>query len=523
MYEEEQKRYFYFFIFYILFLILYGLALPRELFDPYQKTLIFTLGFIGIYRYSWFFLNNIRAYRYKKFKFQKVRTQEQQCGAEIDPEHLFLLITTFRISESVTIKVYRETIKDAIASGYDTTIIASIVETADERLVRKIFVHLNPPENIKLIITRIRGTGKRDALAAGYRVVANSRGIDLHKSVVAVIDGDSIVTPGTFTKCSRLFNLDTKLGGLTTDEDSILLKPPKTAHEYLYLHWYRYRFAQRNISMSSVALSDRILTLTGRMSMMRANIVAEVAFVDDVQSDSIDHWRLGHFQFLTGDDKSSLYHVMKDGWHLTYVPDVIVYTVDELVDKNFFYGSLQLMVRWFGNQYRTNLKQLQTNDMREIIGNFPWYSIFDQRLTKWMTPYGFLTAILGAIHWGSYIIFAYFWWVLFSRLMMTFVYRMSRKNLHPLWPLFAFYNQLVGSFVKLYIWEHLYKQSWTRQKTTLKKGERYIEWYYVVSSNGMLMLKLTLFLISIAFLVQILNFGDIWQYLHFLKGIVYHD
>lgn len=520
MYEESQKKYFYYFIFYIVFIVLYALALPRELFDPYQRKLIFILGFIAIYRYSWFVLNNIRAYRYKKFKFHKMREKEQQSGHEIDPEHLFLLFTTFRITESVTIKAYREAIKDAIASGYDVTLIASIVEVAEERLIRKIFLHLNPPENIKLVITRIKGTGKRDALAAGYRVVANRTHINFEKSIVAVIDGDSIVTPGTFTKCSRLFGLDPKLGGLTTDEDSMLLKPPENVQEYIYLHWYRYRFAQRNISMSSVALSDRVLTLTGRMSMIRANIVVKGAFVDDVQADSISHWRLGEFPFLTGDDKSSLYHVMKEGWHLTYVPDVMVYTVDELVNDNFIYGSLELMTRWFGNQYRTNLKQLQTKDMRKIIGNFPWYAIYDQRVTKWMTPYGFMIAVLGAVHWGLYVFFAYIWWVLFSRLMMVFVYRLSRKDLHPLWPLFAYYNQLVGSFVKMYIWEHLYKQGWTRQKTTLKKGERYTEWYYVVSSNGMLILKLMLFMIVIAFLVQILNFNDIWNYLYFLKGIV---
>jgi glycosyltransferase Alg8 len=520
MYSEDKDRYFWPFLLYILFIILYAYALPRELFDPYQRKLIIVLGIIGGYRYAWFFLNNIRAYRYKNYKFKKVREQEQNAGSDIDPEHLFLLITSFRISESVTIKTYREAVKDAIASGYNVTLIASIVEVSEERLVRKIFMHFDPPERVKLVITRIKGTGKRDALAAGYRVIANQQGYDFEKCVVAVIDGDSIVTPGTFTKCSRLFGLDPKLGGLTTDEDSMLIKPPETTSEYIYLHWYRLRFAQRNISMSSVALSDRVLTLTGRMSMIRANIVVEAAFVKAVQSDYIHHWRLGTFSFLTGDDKSSLYYVMKKGWRLTYVPDVMVYTVDELVSDNFVLGSLELMNRWFGNQYRTNLKQMQVKDMRTRIGNFPWYSIYDQRLTKWMTPYGFFIAVLGTIHWGIYVLFAYIWWVLFSRLLMVFVYRLSRKDIHPLWPFFMYYNQLIGSFTKIYIWEHLYKQGWSRQKTKLKKGEKYIEWYYVVSSNGMVMLKMTIFLITIGFLVQVYNFEDLWLYLHFLKGIV---
>jgi len=518
--DSENNKYFSIFLFYIIFLILYAFALPKELFDPYQQKLIFMLGILGAYRYFWFFLNNIRAYMYKNFKFKRIRKKEEQAGREIDPEHLFLLITSFRISESVTIKVYRDAIKDAIASGYNVTLITSIVEVSDERLIRKIFLHFNPPQRIKLIITRIKGTGKRDALATGYRVISNTKNIDLNNAVVAVIDGDSIVTPGTFRKCSRLFGLDKKLGGLTTDEDSMLIKPPKTIAEYIYLNWYRLRFAQRNISMSSVALSDRILTLTGRMSMMRANIVAQAAFVKTVQADQINHWRLGEFSFLTGDDKSSLYYVMQGGWELTYVPDVMVYTVDELIDSNFILGSIQLMIRWFGNQYRTNLKQLQTKDIREVIGNFPWYTIYDQRVTKWMTPYGFFIAIFGAFQWGIYILFAYIWWVLLTRLLMTFIYRLSRKNIHPIWPFFMFYNQLVGSFVKIFIWEHLYKQKWSRQKTKLKTGERYTEWYYVVSSNGMLILKLSLFLITIGFIVQIYSFDDIWLYLHFLKELI---
>ena len=520
MHQESQNKYLFAFIFYILFLVLYGLALPRELFDPYQRKLIFILGAIGAYRYSWFVINNLRAYRYKKHKFKQVRQREQKSGKEIDPEHLFLVVTSFRISESVTIKVYRDAILDAIDSGYNVTLIASIVEISDERLIRKIFMHFDPPECINLVITRIKGTGKRDALAAGYRVVANTKNVDFNKSVVAVIDGDSIVTPGTFSKCSRLFGLDKKLGGLTTDEDSMLIKPPETVSEYIYLQWYRLRFAQRNISMSSVALSDRVLTLTGRMSMIRANIVAEAAFVQTVQTDHISHWRLGKFTFLTGDDKSSLYHVMKAGWRLTYVPDVMVYTVDELINSNFVLGSIELMTRWFGNQYRTNLKQLQVKDMRAIIGDFPWYSILDQRITKWMTPYGFFIALFGSFQWGIYIMFAYIWWILFSRLMMTFVYRLSRQDLHPLWPFFMFYNQFIGSFVKMYIWEHLYKQGWSRQKTKLKDAERYTEWYYVVSSNGMLALKFIFFIITIGFLVQIYTFEDLWLYLHFLKGII---
>lgn len=514
-----NSKHYLLFIIYILSLVSYAFVLPEELFDPYQRKLIFLVAIIGLWRYSWFILNITRAYTYKNSKFKAIRKREEEGGEELDPEYVFLLITTFRIATSVTVRVYRAAIEDAIRSGYNVTIIASIVEMSEERLVRKIFLGLNPPQNVKLVITRIKGTGKRDALAAGYRVVANTP-INLFKSVVAVIDGDSIISPNLIKKCSRLFALDSELGGLTTDEDAELPKEPETLHEHTYSQWYKMRFAQRNISMSSISLSDRLLTLTGRMSMMRASIVARAEFINTVQLDYLNHWRLGTFGFLTGDDKSSLYDIMKGGWKMLYVPDVVVHTVEEIVNPNFFKGSLQLMTRWFGNQYRTNSRQLRIPNARDVVQTYPWYAMIDQRITRWTTPYGFFIAVFGAISWGSYVFFAYVWWILLSRLLMAFLYRTSRKNIHPVWPFLMYYNQLVGSFVKIYIWNHLYKQSWTRQKTKAQRGEQYIEWYYVVSSNGMLAIELITFFIIVNLLVQNISLDDIWLFLDSAKGLL---
>lgn len=513
------SKYTLFFILYLITILIYAFLLPSELFDPYQKKLIFVVAFVGLWRYTWFVLNITRAYVYRNHKFKKIRKTEEEGGDILDPEHVFLLITTFRIATSVTARVYRAAIEDAIRSGYDITIVASLVEMSEERIVRKIFLSLNPPKNIRLVITRIKGTGKRDALASGYRVIANSP-VNLFNSVVAVIDGDSIVTPNLIRKCSRLFALDPELGGLTTDEDAELPKQPETLHEKTYEIWYRMRFAQRNISMSSISLSDRLLTLTGRMSMMRASIVATADFINTVQLDYINHWRLGTFGFLTGDDKSSLYDIMKGGWKMLYVPDVMVHTVEEIVDDNFFKGSLQLMTRWFGNQYRTNSRQLKIPNARQVVNSYPWYTMIDQRITRWTTPYGFLLAIFGSISWGIYIFFAYIWWILLTRLLMVFLYRTSRKNIHPAWPFLMYYNQLVGSFVKIYIWNHLYKQSWTRQKTKAKAGERYIEWYYKVSSNGMLAVELLMFVIIVNILVQLITFDDIWLFFNSIQEMV---
>jgi len=507
MFEEFKKVTL--FSIYILILLIGAFLIPYSEFDPYQKTLIFFLTFIGIWRYSWFSLNIIRAFIYKKIKFKKIRQKEINSGDEIDPEHVFILITTFRIGTSVSVEVYRAAIKEAIQSGYNVTLIASIVEMSEERLIRKIFLELNPPERIKLVITRIKGTGKRDALAVGFRVVANAP-VNLYNSVVAVVDGDSILGEGVIRKSARLFALNEKLGAITTDEDARLDENDFITN--IYRRWYKLRFAQRNITMSSLALSNRVLTLTGRMSMFRANIVADREFVETVQYDYIRHWRLGEFRFLTGDDKSSWFYVVKNGWDMLYVPDVVVYTIEEIPHRNFFIGSLMLMQRWFGNQYRTNARALKIN--RKILGNYAWYVLWDQRVTMFTAPYGLLIAIFGAIHWGAYIFGAYLWWVMLSRLLMTFAYRTSRVDILPSWPFFLYYNQIIGSFVKMYIWNHLYKQSWTRQKTKLLAEDKFCSWYLSVSSNSMLLLWLLFFIIIVNFLVQNITFDDLWGYLN---------
>ena len=139
-----------------------------------------------------------------------------------------------------------------------------------------------------------------------------------------------------------------RLGALTTDEVC------QVEGNWSFREWYSMRFAQRNIYMSSVSLSKRVLTLTGRMSMIRADILTNPEFIERVELDWIDHWRLGRFKFLTGDDKSSWYHILKSGFEMIYIPDVKVLTIETPPDPNFFRSSIVLMRRWFGNMLRTN-------------------------------------------------------------------------------------------------------------------------------------------------------------------------
>ena len=83
--------------------------------------------------------------------------------------------------------------------------------------------------------------------------------------------------------------------------------------------WHRLRFAQRHLLMSSLALSGRLITLTGRMSAYQAAVATDPCFIDLIQHDRLDHWRHGHLPLLTGEDKSAAYWLLARNRRTLYV------------------------------------------------------------------------------------------------------------------------------------------------------------------------------------------------------------
>ncbi len=223
---------------------------------------------------------------------------------------------------------------------------ASIVELGDRLLITALWQHLNPPGRVKLQFVRIAGTGKRDGLAHGFRAI--SRNDPDERALVAVIDGDAILHPGILRKCAPMFHLLPNVGALTTNEFCTV------RGGRLVSNWHKLRFAERHLNMCSMALTRRVLTLTGRMSLFRAAIVVDPRFIADVEYDSLLHWRLGRFRFLTGDDKSSWFSVVRLGWKTFYVPDAAIQTIEHPPDPSFVATSRQLMFRWYGNSMRQN-------------------------------------------------------------------------------------------------------------------------------------------------------------------------
>lgn len=438
-------------------LIVLAISLPANAFDAGHAHYWVALGAIAVWRYSLGIAHFFRAMAFVHWRYPR----EKRAAAEIDVHGttFYLLITSFRIGPETTLAVYRGALAEARNWPGPVVVVASIVEMADEQLIRTLWASTPVPEHVRLKIVRVPGTGKRDGLAQGFRAI--SRDMPADDALVAVIDGDTVLGRGVLTGTAPYFRLFPNVGALTTNEFC------SVQGSVLMQHWHRLRFAQRHIHMCSMALSHRVLTLTGRMSVFRASIVADPEFIRDVQRDELNHWRLGRFRFLTGDDKSSWFSLMRLGWDTWYVPDAAITTVEHPPDKSFLRASRMLMFRWYGNSLRQNLRATALGWRR--LGVFTWYVLIDQRIAMWTSLLGLSVTLFASLVHGPVLLAGYLLWIGVSRLLFTTMLIFSGHRVSPLFPLLHYYNQIVGSITKIHVLFHLDQQSWTRQKTRLKR------------------------------------------------------
>ncbi|MDP3845023.1 MAG: glycosyltransferase family 2 protein [Pseudomonas sp.] len=475
-------------LFYLALLMGMALLLPRSLFDAESKDFLLILGVVGIWRYSMGAIHFVRGMIFLYLVFPYYRRKVRKLGAAADPSEVFLMVTSFRIDALTTAEVYRSVIQEAIDCGYKTTVVCSIVELSDELLVKNLWFRMSPPAHVKLDFVRIPGTGKRDGLAYGFRAI--SRHLPDDRAVVAVVDGDTVLAAGVVRKTVPFFQLFDNLGGLTTNEFC------EVRGGYMMAEWHKLRFAQRHINMCSMALSKRVLTLTGRMSVFKAQVITDPGFIADVESDHLDHWRLGRFQFLTGDDKSSWFSLMRLGYDTFYVPDAAINTVEHPPEKSFIKSSRKLMFRWYGNNLRQNSRAVGLGPSR--LGLFTSVVLLDQRVAMWTSLLGPTVAIIACIKYGFAYLLIYLFWIGFTRLVLTLLLLGSGHEIGPAYPVLLYYNQILGAMVKVYVFFRLDQQSWTRQKTKLNRNlATFQQWFNTWSSRSMTFTAVSVFVAAL--------------------------
>jgi glycosyltransferase Alg8 len=470
-----------------------ALLVPPEVFSAGHPEFLLVVGGIGLWRYGVGLMHYLRGLFFCYVVFPRHRKQAAAAVLAQPPSHIYLMVTSFRIDAMTTAMVYRSVISEAIHCGYPATVVASIVELSDESLIHTLWQQAAPPEDrVTLRFVRIPGTGKRDGLANGFRAIA--RDMPDEQALVAVVDGDTVLSDGIIRQSCPYFSLFPNVGALTTNEYCDVLG------SYWMSQWHKLRFAQRHISMCSMALSKRVLTLTGRMSLFRASVVTEPDFISDVENDHLDHWRLGRFKFLTGDDKSSWFSMMRQGWDTYYVPDAEITTVEHPPSKSFIAAARQLMFRWYGNSLRQNSRATRLGIKR--LGWFTYYVLFDQRISMWTSVLGLTAAVLAGFKYDIGYQVIYLLWIALTRTLVSLMLLASGHKVGPGFPLMLYFNQIFGSLIKIYVVFRLDRQSWTRQNTKLKHDHGAFQtWFNRWSTTAMTFSAVSVFMAVVVHLV----------------------
>lgn len=307
------------------------------------------------------------------------------------------------------------------------------------------------------------------------------------------MDGDFVLDTGCLSLCLPMFAADPELHAVTTDED-VVVEGPSWIQS-----WLSMRFAQRRLAMQSHALSNRVLTLTGRFSVFRATHIVSHEFIRLQEADYLDHWLWGRFRFLSGDDKSSWYALLQHNVKMLYVPDARGYTI-EIIDGSGYQRMVENLRRWSGNMLRNGQRAIALGPRRMPF--FIWWCCVDQRIAIWTMLFSPALAVAAWIKIGLPFVLVYVLYIAITRGLLSMVlFTYSRTvDLNYVWTLYA--NQLLNALVKVYMSWRLAKQKWANRGNQKQgfAGHSWVnmarEWmaaYLTVLSFGSLFLVVLLF------------------------------
>ena len=440
----------------LLLLILYW-SYPQ--FHLLKHGVIIVLGLFAMWRYGWMLINYLRAALYATIIYPRLRRRAEAVDpARKYPRHLYFMIPSYREDAWVTRETFRALIREIDTIPSEVTIVVSTASSGEDALIRRMFeVHAKETtKSIKLIFQH-QQSGKRIAMGHALRTISREyhrHGADDPDSVTIFMDGDSRMEPGFLRRLLPFFAIDPKIGALTTNETAFIdSKSP------WYRDWFHLKFGQRHIAFQSHALSRKVLTLTGRLSAYRTRIVIENDFIELLEHDIITDPVHGKFRFLMGDDKSTWYYLLKQGWDMLYLPDLLCTSLESR-DGKFWELSRSLPYRWFGNTLRNNSRALALGPRK--TGWFIWYAIFDQRVVMWSSLVGISSALILAFSVSFYYLLFFLVWVVFVRLMQLLVITLFGHRVSWRMVPLLLYTQWMGALVKIRAFYNLADQRWSK-------------------------------------------------------------
>ena len=481
--------------FLIYSIVLLIVLIPPDVFSPSSKAFFVTIALIGVWRYSWWFLQAVRALIYTRVRFPAYRRAADRLrNSRVDK--IFALVTSYKMNPDVSRAVYSALLREIADYNAPALIVASVTGRDDLQLLKRLVGQMNLSDRVEILVMFQDGTGKRPAMAEALRAI--SRRMPTRNSVCILMDGDCRIGAGTLRKVLPFFRLMPDIGAVTLNNRGI------TTGSGWAREWYDLRFAQRHLVMCSMSLSRRLLVRTGRFSVFRAHLATHPSFIDQLERDEIDHWRFGRFRFLSGDDKSTWFWLLRNGWRMLYVPDARADSFEQLPRPGLLAGSVPLMKRWFGNMLRANGRALRLGPGR--LGYFTWWTLFDQRVSMWTSMVGPVAAIMLSLTYRPSFMLVYCLWVLTTRTVLSVGLAVVTRRFSPFWPFLLYFNQVIGALVKIHVSFRLNQQSWTRQRiSTGSTGNRIADAMQRFGNVSMHTMAAISFIVAMAFYTEVLT------------------
>ncbi len=428
-----------------------------------KNEVLISIALIGMWRYSLLVINYIRAAIYGFYYYSKVKKKISLLDEDDKyPEHIYFIIPSYKEEPWVSMEVFQSIFADLNNIPSSATLFVSTGSDKDDQVIRSIYDSHPLKDKVSLVFQRQKD-GKRIAMGHALRALARryNRRDPEENSVTVFMDGDSYIPFDTLRKCIPVFNTEKDVGAVTTNEVAYI-----DTKSRWYKDWFNLKFGQRHVLFQSQSLSRKVLTLTGRFSVFRTNIIVEEDFISMIENDVIIDPSYGKFRFLMGDDKSSWYYLMKNGWNMLYIPDATIYSLESR-DGNFLEVSQSLPYRWYGNTLRNNKRA------RALKGQplFIQYLFWDQIFLMWTSLVGIVGAVFLAIFVNFVYLPIYIAWVIYVRVLQMLVITLTGHSVSMRTIPLMLYTQWIGSLIKIKAYFHLSDQKWSKGGTEVQTAD----------------------------------------------------